>query len=138
MKRELLKNVAVFPYTSAAAQDRDGFLSAVLGVVVSTITGTPTSAKITVTATECDTVDGTYTPVADALFFAEQDGVVGNVKTISISPTDGGSFQVVLDLVGAKQFIKLDIATSFTGGTTPAATTTSAIALGDSREQPVE
>lgn len=32
MKRELLENVKVQPYTSGSAIDREGYLSAVLGV----------------------------------------------------------------------------------------------------------
>ena len=39
MKRELIQNVKVTPYTSEEAIDRDGFLSAVLGVLVGTPTG---------------------------------------------------------------------------------------------------
>lgn len=34
MKRELLQNVKVTPYTSEDVIDREGFLSAVLGVLV--------------------------------------------------------------------------------------------------------
>lgn len=41
MKRELLENVKVQPYTSGDAIDREGYLSAVLGVSLGAATGTP-------------------------------------------------------------------------------------------------
>ena len=36
MKRELIQNVKVQPYTSGAALDRTGFLSGVIGAVIGT------------------------------------------------------------------------------------------------------
>ena len=39
MKRELLENVKVQPYTSGDAIDREGYLSAVLGVSLGAATG---------------------------------------------------------------------------------------------------
>lgn len=62
MKRELIQNVKVTPYTSEVAIDRDGFLSAVLGVLVGTPTGSLTGLAVKLTVTECDTKRGSYTP----------------------------------------------------------------------------
>ena len=61
MKRELLENVKVQPYTSGDAIDREGYLSAVLGVSLGAATGTPTGITVKVTFTECDTEGGSYT-----------------------------------------------------------------------------
>ena len=58
MKRELLENVKVQPYTSGSAIDREGYLSAVLGVSLGAATGTPTGITVKVTFTECDTESG--------------------------------------------------------------------------------
>ena len=55
MKRELLENVKVKPYTSGDAIDREGYLSAVLGVSLGAATGTPNGITVKVTFTECDT-----------------------------------------------------------------------------------
>lgn len=60
MKRELLENVKVQPYTSGDAIDREGYLSAVLGVSLGAATGTPTGITVKVTFTECDTEGGSY------------------------------------------------------------------------------
>ena len=46
MKRELLENVKVQPYTSGDAIDREGYLSAVLGVSLGAATGTPTGITV--------------------------------------------------------------------------------------------
>ena len=54
MKRELLENVKVQPYTSGDAIDREGYLSAVLGVSLGAATGTPTGITVKVTFTEAD------------------------------------------------------------------------------------
>ena len=54
MKRELLENVKVQPYTSGDAIDREGYLSAVLGVSLGAATGTPTGNFIPVEGTVFD------------------------------------------------------------------------------------
>ena len=43
-----------------------------------------------------------------------------------------------IDLTGCKRFVKITGTVSFTGGTTPAATATYALALGDPAQEPVE
>ena len=43
-----------------------------------------------------------------------------------------------LALTGCKRFVKITGTVSFTGGTTPAATATYALALGDPAQEPVE
>ena len=41
-------------------------------------------------------------------------------------------------MTGCKRFVKITGTVSFTGGTTPAATATYALALGDPAQEPVE
>ena len=67
MKRALIQNVKVTPYTSEDVINREGFLSAVLGVLVGTPTGTPTGMAVKLTVTESDEEAGSYTPAADKL-----------------------------------------------------------------------
>ena len=111
MKRELIQNVKVTPYTSEEAIDRDGFLSAVLGVLVGTPTGDPTGLAVKLTVTECDTEGGSYTPAADTLV-----------------PVDKA--------VGCKQFIKIKVEVVCTGGTSASCTATAALVLGDKAYTP--
>ena len=49
-----------------------------------------------------------------------------------------GEAQIGIDLTGCKRFVKITGTVSFTGGTTPAATATYALALGDPAQEPVE
>ena len=125
MKRELLENVKVQPYTSGDAIDREGYLSAVLGVSLGAATGTPTGITVKVTFTECDTEGGSYTPVADKL-------VVPGKTT-----DDTGAVTIEADPTGSEQFIKATVAVECTGGSSPSCTATCAIALGDKNVQPV-
>lgn len=67
MKRELIENVRVTPYTSGTAFDREGFLSGVLGVLIGTPSGSPETMQAKVVLTECDTEDGTFTVCKDKL-----------------------------------------------------------------------
>lgn len=137
MKRELLENVKVQPYTSGDAIDREGYLSAVLGVSLGAATGTPTGITVKVTFTECDTEGGSYTPVADKLVVpGKTTGDTGAV-TIEADPAGSELHNIDIDLVGCKQFIKATVAVECTGGTSPSCTATCAIALGDKNVQPV-
>lgn len=119
MKRELIQNVKVTPYTSEDAIDRDGFLSAVLGVLVGTPTGSPTGLAVKLTVTECDTESGSYTPAADKLI-----------------PVDKALVNFDLDLVGCKQFIKIKVEVVCTGGSSASCTATAALVLGDKAYTP--
>lgn len=133
MKRELLENVKVQPYTSGDAIDREGYLSAVLGVSLGAATGTP----VKVTFTECDTEDGSYTPVADKLVVPGKTTDDTGAVTIEADPAGSELHNIDIDLVGCKQFIKATVAVECTGGTSPSCTATCAIALGDKNVQPV-
>ena len=86
MKRELLENVKVQPYTSGDAIDREGYLSAVLGVSLGAATGTPTGITVKVTFTECDTEGGSYTPVADKLVVPGKTTDDTGAVTIGVVP----------------------------------------------------
>lgn len=137
MKRELLENVKVQPYTSGDAIDREGYLSAVLGVSLGAATGTPTGITVKVTFTECDTEDGSYTPVADKLVVPGKTTDDTGAVTIEADPAGRELHNIDIDLVGCKQFIKATVAVECTGETSPSCTATCAIALGDKNVQPV-
>lgn len=137
MKRELLENVKVQPYTSGDAIDREGYLSAVLGVSLGAATGTPTGITVKVTFTECDTEGGSYTPVADKLVVPGKTTDDTGAVTIEAAPTGSELHNIDIDLVGCKQFIKATVAVECTGGSSPSCTATCAIALGDKNVQPV-
>lgn len=137
MKRELLENVKVQPYTSDDAIDREGYLSAVLGVSLGAATGTPTGITVKVTFTECDTKDGSYTPVADKLVVPGKTTDDTGAVTIEADPAGSELHNIDIDLVGCKQFIKATVAVECTDGTSPSCTATCAIALGDKNVQPV-
>lgn len=137
MKRELLENVKVQPYTSGDAIDREGYLSAVLGVSLGAATGTPGGITVKVTFTECDTEGGSYTPVADKLVVPGKTTDDTGAVTIEADPTGSELHNIDIDLVGCKQFIKATVAVECTGGSSPSCTATYAIALGDKNVQPV-
>lgn len=137
MKRELLENVKVQPYTSGDAIDREGYLSAVLGVSLGAATGTPTGITVKVKFTECDTERGSYTPVADKLVVPGKTTDDTGAVTIEADPAGSELHNIDIDLVGCKQFIKATVAVECTGETSPSCTATCAIALGDKNVQPV-
>lgn len=141
MKKKLIDSCRVRPYTSGAAIDRQNFGSAVLGLKVAaatgSATGSPTAAALKLVLTESDASSGTFAAVSDkqALIggLLDADGAV----TMDI-PVAGGEAQIGIDLTGCKRFVKITGTVSFTGGTTPAATATYALALGDPAQEPVE
>lgn len=137
MKRELIQNVKVTPYTSETAIDRDGFLSAVLGVLVGTPTGTPTGMAVKITVTECDTETGSYTPATDKLVPLDKALDETGAFSVDTDAAGGELLNIDLDLVGCKQFIKAKVEVVCTGGTTPSCSATAALALGDAAEMPV-
>ena len=137
MKRELLENVKVQPYTNGDPIDREGYLSAVLGVSLGAATGTPTGITVKVTFTECDTKGGSYTPVADKLVVPGKTTDDTGAVTIEADPTGSELHNIDIDLVGCKQFIKATVAVECTGDSSPSCTATCAIALGDKNVQPV-
>ena len=137
MKRELLENVKVQPYTSGDAIDREGYLSAVLGVSLGAATGTPTGITVKVTFTECDTEGGSYTPGSDKLVVPGKTTDDTGAVTIEADPAGSELHSIDIDLVGCKQFIKATVAVECTGGSTSSCTATCAIALGDKNVQPV-
>lgn len=136
MKKKLIDSCRVRPYTSGATIDRQNFGSAVLGLKVAAATGS-TAAALKLVLTESDASSGTFAAVSDkqALIggLLDADGAV----TMDI-PVAGGEAQIGIDLTGCKRFVKITGTVSFTGGTTPAATATYALALGDPAQEPVE
>lgn len=137
MKRMLLENVQVAPYTSGGAIDREGFISAILGIQLGAPTGTPTGIAVKVVLTECDTESGGYTPVADKLVVLDKTTDDTGAVTIDADPAGNQLLNVDLDLVGCKRYIKATVSQSYTGGSSPSVTATCALALGDAREEPV-
>ena len=122
MKRELIQNVKVQPYTTGDALDRTGFLSAILGGVIGT------AGELTVTVTHSD--DGTtFEAVTDTKVFPDKDSENGAITIKDLKADEVVNIDV--DLVGLKNHVKFAV----TG--TAATSTTLAVALGDSANQPV-
>lgn len=137
MKRELIHNVEVLPYTSGSAIDREGFLSGVLAVSLSKATGTPTGISVKVAITECDTSAGSFSAVKDKQVFADKIADDDGAITLEADAAGGDLFNIDLDLIGCKQFVKATVTVTCTGGSSPTCTATCAIALGDTANQPV-
>ena len=116
MKRELIQNVKVQPYTSGAALDRTGFLSGVIGAVIGT------AGALTLTITHSDD-NSSYEAVTEKQTeggtFTTEELEVGDVVNIDI------------DLLGLKNYVKI------TASGAAATSTTLAVVLGDKHVQPV-
>lgn len=122
MKRELLQNTRVQPYTSGSAIERTGFLSAIVGAVIGT------AGALTLTITHSG--DGqTFEAVKDELVFLDKKSTDGTYTADALDKDD--VVNIDIDLAGLKDFVKI------TASGTAAAGTTLAIALGDSRVQGV-
>lgn len=136
MKRELIQNVKVNPYTSEDPINREGFLSGILAVKVGTPTGSPNGLAVKLTVTECDTEIGSYTPAADKLIL--MDKALGADGSISLDTDAAGGALVNfdLDLVGCKQFIKIKVEVVCTGDSSASCTATAALVLGDKAYTP--
>lgn len=137
MKRALIQNVKVTPYTSEDVINREGFLSAVLGVLVGTPTSTPTGMAVKLTVTESDEEAGSYTPAADKLIPIDKALDADGAISVDTDAAGGALVDFDLDLVGCKQFVKIKFEIVCTGGSTPSCTATAALALGDASEVPV-
>lgn len=138
MKRELIENVRVTPYTSGTAFDREGFLSGVLGVLIGTPSGSPETMQAKVVLTECDTEGGTFTVCKDKLIpvgkgMLDDDGAVA----VEVDAAGGSLVNFDLDLLGCKKYVKAAVSVVCTGGSSPSCTATAALALGDADEVPV-
>ena len=118
MKRELIQNVKVMPYTSGAEIDREGYLSAILAANVTA------GEKVTIAVTHSDTSGGTFEAVADTGL------IVGGKAEIEVAAPADVNFD--LDLVGCKRFVKITATLTGSG-----AAATYAVALGDAVEVPV-
>lgn len=122
MKRELLQNIKVQPYTSGDAIERTGFLSGTVGAVIGT------AGALTLTITHSD--DGeNFEAVTDKLVFPDKQTVGGTYTTEELAAEDVVDIDV--DLVGLKNYIKVEASGVAATGTTLA------IALGDHHAQPV-
>lgn len=138
MKREALQNIKVCPYTSEDVIEREGFLSGILGIKVGTPTGSPTGLAIKLTITESDAANGTFTAVSDKNVILDKTPLDENGSiTVDTNVAGGELINFDLDLIGCKNFIKVKVEAVCTGGTSAACTVTSALALGDNKNQPV-
>lgn len=119
MKRELIQNVEVRPYTSGDVIDRTDYLSAVIGAAVAA------GGMVTVTAEHSD--DGTtFEAVTDKLVFPEKTTENG-VYTFANDAESDSVVNIDVDLVGLKPFVKFTVEGA----------TALAVALGDKSKQPV-
>lgn len=137
MKRALIQNTKVTPYTSESAIDREGFLSAVLGVLVGTPSGSPTGLAVKLTITESDEESSGYTAAADKLIPIDKALDANGAISVDTDAAGGALVNFDLDLVGCKQFVKIKFEVVCTGGTSASCTATAALALGDAIEVPV-
>lgn len=138
MKRALIQSVKVTPYTSEDAIDREGFLSGILAVKVGSPSGSPTGMAVKLTITESDQQSAGFEPVKDKLV------CVGNaplddagVISVTTNAAGGDLVNFDLDLVGLKQYIKVKVDITCSGGSSSSCTATAALALGDASEVPV-
>lgn len=122
MKRELLQNVKVQPYTSGDVLERAGFLSAVIGAKVGA------AGALTLTISHSDD-GGAFETVTDELVFPDKKTENGAYTTDGLNKDD--IVNVDIDLVGLKDFVKI------TASGASAAGSTLAIAMGDSSVQNV-
>lgn len=138
MKRALIQSVKVTPYTSEDAINREGFLSGILAVKVGSPSGSPTGMAVKLTITESDQSDTGYAPVKDKLVCVG-NAPLDDAGAISVT-TDAAGGELVnfdLDLVGLKQYVKVKVEITCSGGTSPECEATAALALGDASEVPV-
>lgn len=125
MKRELLQNVKIQPYTSGDALDREGFLSAVIGAKIGT------TGALTVTVTHSDD-NSTFTAVTDTLVFPDKPTTQGHDGEYTLSSVTANDIvNIDVDLVGLKKYVKI------TASGAAATSTTLAIVLGDAANQSV-
>lgn len=143
MKRELFEGVAVIPEAVASVSgqvagalpdgdskliDRQGFLSAVLGVAIGDVTGTPKATMISVDILTGDLDDGSDLKPLDDAFAVPLKG--GTAQPNELHNID-------IDLLGCKRYIKVVPKIAFDGGSAPALDASFALALGDKDFQPV-
>lgn len=122
MKRELLQNAKVQPYTSGDVVERAGFLSAVVGAKVGA------AGALTLTISHSDD-GGAFQTVTDELVFPDQRTTNGEYTADGLSKDD--IVNVDIDLVGLKNFVKI------TASGAAAANAALAVAMGDSSVQSV-
>lgn len=123
MKRELLQNAQVAPYTSGAVVNRMNFLSMIFAAAVTA------AGALTLTVEHCDTEGGTFEAVTDTHIAPHEGAIEGGV--ISITAAAGDTVQVDIDLVGCKQFVTITASGAAASGATYA------FALGDPEYAPV-
>ena len=122
MKRTLFETVKAQPYTSGEAVNREGFLSAVLGVKVGT------AGKLTLTVTHSD--DGTtFEDVNDELVFPEARTQGGVYEIDELAKDD--ILDIDIDLLGLKNFVKIAASGA------AAANSTLVLVIGDADRHPV-
>lgn len=123
MKRELIQNAKVQPYTSGDTVERTLFLSCIIGAVIGT------AGELTLTVTHGDTTDGDFESVKDKKLFIDKQSEDGAITIAELAKDD--IVNVDIDLAGLKNYIKI------TASGTAAADTALALALGDHNTQPV-
>ena len=130
MKRALFDTVAVLPFESGNITPRLGYESAILAVTVAS------GKSATVKVEHSDAEDGTFARVPDSRLFidnpvnADGDAILDNTEEVEAAEGESipdGVFNLNIDLIGCKEFIKITV----TGGTA------GALALGDATDHPV-
>lgn len=126
MKRELLQNVKILPYTSGNALDTTGFNSVVIGAVAGN------DGTLTITITQSDSKDGVYEEIKNKQIFIDKTSHKDNAGVIDIENiTSGNEINVNVDIIGLKNYIKITATGDASTGTALA------VVLGDSNCQPI-
>ena len=134
MKRNLLESVRLIPYAPNDTVNRLGALSAVFAI---SALGAAPGAIAKVTVAHCETESGTYTDVVDKRIFlnstvVEKDGNGNFVRSNVFIPIEAGDLvNVDIDLVGCKEFVKINVEYVDDSGAAVTATTEYALCLGD-------
>lgn len=106
--------------------DRSNYRDAIVHLLVDNVTGSPTSAEVTVKVQHADTEDS-----AD---FVDAD-IEGIQSTFTVEGEGEGELHINLD--GFKQYIRVVANTSFQGGTSPKADVVGTVVLGNKVANPV-
>lgn len=124
MKRELLQNVKILPYTSGDALDTTGFNSVVIGAIAGS------AGTLTITITQSDSKDGVYDDIKNIQIFVDRTSHKDNAGVIDIENVESGNeININVDIIGLKNYIKITATGAASSGTSLA------VALGDGNTQ---
>jgi len=110
------------------AFDRLGCESAIFQVICGAVDNSPTNVLLTLGIDESDTEGGSYSSVTLTGTYT----ISGQAAVIP-----GNSLEYNMSLKGRKRWLRPNVMTNFTGGSSPTVITGVVVALGEARLQPV-